>query len=125
MQLTDLFSCFSSSSDFVQEDIVKAMGLTGQLLMGQAVMVKSSEAEKNLAWEAAQQQAASLAQLNSAAAAAGSGPCKLLVSNLHINISVRTSAFERHIQYAMLYLGQRKFVFLCRRGSIINHTASV
>ena len=29
----------------VQEDIVKAMGLTGQLLMGQAVMVKSAEVE--------------------------------------------------------------------------------
>ena len=27
----------------LQEDIVKAMGLTGQLLMGQAVMVKSAE----------------------------------------------------------------------------------
>lgn len=40
-------SCFGSLSSQslhpMQEDIVKAMGLTGQLLMGQAVMVKSSE----------------------------------------------------------------------------------
>jgi hypothetical protein len=31
-----------------------ALALGGQQLMGQTVMVKSSEAEKNLAWEAAQ-----------------------------------------------------------------------
>jgi hypothetical protein len=41
-----------------QEDVINALGLTGQILMGQAVMVKMSEAEKNLAWEAAEQQKA-------------------------------------------------------------------
>ena len=47
------------------------------------------QAEKNLAWEAAQQQSATLAQMNAlAAGTAGAGPCKLFVGNLHINISV-------------------------------------
>ncbi|KAK9908927.1 hypothetical protein WJX75_004772 [Coccomyxa subellipsoidea] len=66
-------------------DIVTAMALTGQILMGQAVMVKSSEAEKNLAWEAAQQQNASMLQMSSMANA-GLGPCKLYIANLHPNI---------------------------------------
>lgn len=116
--LTDTFAA-------LQEDIVNAMALTGQILMGQAVMVKSSEvsvllctfvsflggkhsivmsmtfpralsnmqgfatwqAEKNLAWEAAQAQNASMLQMSSIANA-GSGPCKLQVSNLHPNIQV-------------------------------------
>jgi len=39
-----------------QSEIPAALSLTGQMLMGQVVMVKASEAEKNLAWEAAQQQ---------------------------------------------------------------------
>lgn len=34
---------FCKKLENVQEDIVKAMGLTGQICMGQAVMVKSSE----------------------------------------------------------------------------------
>ncbi|KAL4858455.1 RNA-binding protein 39 [Chlorella vulgaris] len=38
-----------------REDVINALALTGQVLMGQAVMVKMSEAEKNLAWEAAEQ----------------------------------------------------------------------
>lgn len=38
-----------------KEDVINALALTGQVLMGQAVMVKMSEAEKNLAWEAAEQ----------------------------------------------------------------------
>lgn len=37
-----------------QEDIFNALALTGQQLMGQAVLVKASEAEKNVAWEAQQ-----------------------------------------------------------------------
>ena len=32
---------------FMQEDIVNALALTGQILMGQAVMVKSSEVSPN------------------------------------------------------------------------------
>lgn len=67
-----------------QDDVLNALALTGQVLMGQAVMVKASEAEKNLAWEAAQQ-----AQQSQAAAAelSGSAPCKLQVSNLHPNLA--------------------------------------
>lgn len=38
-----------------KEDVINALALTGQLLNGQPVMVKMSEAEKNLAWEAAEQ----------------------------------------------------------------------
>ena len=117
----------------MQEDIVNAMGLTGQVVMGQAIMVKSAEvrltssctqqspptllmlprrrtvgpepnkccawmspymaaselqAEKNLAWEAAQAQSASVAQMSSLATA-GAGPCKLYIKNLHPNITVR------------------------------------
>lgn len=124
---------WESSKCVVQEDIVKAMGLTGQLLMGQAVMVKSSEvhfptfpspnsfgqqpacfyccdvanaclclslqAEKNLAWEAAQAQAASVAQLNSMQSAGG--PCKLLVSNLHPNIAVSYILYHSKEQLRM------------------------
>jgi hypothetical protein len=49
------------------------------------------QAEKNLAWEAAQQSNAAMQQMNALAAsmgAAGAGPCKLSVSNLHPNIQV-------------------------------------
>ncbi|PNW70761.1 hypothetical protein CHLRE_17g733208v5 [Chlamydomonas reinhardtii] len=38
------------------EEVLAAVALTGQPLLGQAVMIKASEAEKNMAWEAAQQQ---------------------------------------------------------------------
>ena len=46
------------------------------------------QAEKNLAWEAAQAQSASVAQMSSLATA-GAGPCKLYIKNLHPNITVR------------------------------------
>ena len=49
------------------------------------------QAEKNLAWEAAQQQSQALQQMNAMAAGTGSGPCKLFVGNLHPNIAVRVS----------------------------------
>ena len=39
----ELCVCKASHEIVVQEDIVNAMALTGQFLMGQAVMVKSSE----------------------------------------------------------------------------------
>ena len=120
-------SLFFTESVWFQEDIINALGITGQLLLGQPVMVKSSEvrlqpgdgmpavwtscsdspailvklhikltpivthsqAEKNLAWEAAQQQSATLAQMNAlSAGAVGAGPCKLFVGNLHPNIGV-------------------------------------
>ncbi|GLC69827.1 hypothetical protein PLESTF_000884800 [Pleodorina starrii] len=38
------------------EEVISAVALTGNILKGQPVMVKASEAEKNMAWEAAQQQ---------------------------------------------------------------------
>ena len=47
------------------------------------------QAEKNLAWEAAQQQSNAMAQMNAMAGmGAGTGPCKLAVNNLHPNITV-------------------------------------
>ena len=49
--------------------------------------VSDVQAEKNLAWEAAQAQNASMLQLNTMATA-GSGPCKLYINNLHPNIQV-------------------------------------
>jgi RNA-binding protein 23/39 len=45
----------------LQEAVVQAVTLGGQTLMGQTVMVKPSEAEKNLAWEAAQVRAWAMA----------------------------------------------------------------
>ena len=59
----------------------------GKALADVERLLVCSQAEKNLAWEAAQAQAASIAQLNSIQNA-GMGPCKLLVSNLHPNIAV-------------------------------------
>lgn len=49
-------NCATSQFDPLgaQESVMGALALGGQQLMGQTVMVKSSEAEKNLAWEAAQ-----------------------------------------------------------------------
>lgn len=61
------------------------------------------QAEKNLAWEAAQQQSATLAQMNAlAAGGAGAGPCKLFVGNLHSNIAVRCCAAVTAMQDLML-----------------------
>ncbi|GLI65866.1 hypothetical protein VaNZ11_009502 [Volvox africanus] len=80
------------------EEVISAVALTGHDLKGQPVMVKASEAEKNMAWEAAQQQKqstqAATQQLLTSLAATGSGgmgtatgvatkgPCWLQVSNL-------------------------------------------
>lgn len=57
------------------------------------------QAEKNLAWEAAQAQNASMLQM-SAMAGTGSGPCKLYVANLHPNIQVLSfrCCYSTHIQ---------------------------
>lgn len=84
-----------------QEGVFNAVALTGQMLLGQAVMVKASEAEKNLAWEAAQAAKQAGLTLPTGAAASGAAapaappalaaapppapatvPCKLQVSNL-------------------------------------------
>mmetsp|Transcript_19465 Transcript_19465/g.37288 ORF Transcript_19465/g.37288 Transcript_19465/m.37288 type:complete len:572 (-) Transcript_19465:848-2563(-) len=72
-----------------QTEIPGALALTGQMLKGQVVMVKASEAEKNLAWEAAQQAKTTPAGAMPTAFAGltGSlGPCKLQVLNLHPNV---------------------------------------
>ena len=52
-----------------KEDVIGALSLTGQLLQGQPVMVKMSEAEKNLAWEAAEQHKVQQKQLEADIAA--------------------------------------------------------
>lgn len=69
-----------------QEDVFNSLALSGQMLMGQVVMVKASEAEKNLAWEAQQQAKQNQLQatnLLGAALGAAGGPCRLQISNLH------------------------------------------
>ncbi|KXZ45570.1 hypothetical protein GPECTOR_53g156 [Gonium pectorale] len=83
------------------DEVISAVALTGNILKGQPVMVKASEAEKNMAWEAAQQQKQStqaatqqlLSSLASgdansggataAASLTAGGPCWLNVSGLH------------------------------------------
>lgn len=89
------------------DEVLAAVTLTGQLLLGQAVLVKASEAEKNMQWEAQQQvkhQNQQLQQLNAASSinmpgalpassmasilglsgmATLSGSCRLQVNNLH------------------------------------------
>eukprot|EP00854_Cymbomonas_tetramitiformis_P012182 gene12182-14392_t len=74
-----------------KNEIPSALALTGQMLKGQVVMVKASEAEKNVAWEAQQQQklamGAATGGLNPLATASmGMGPCKLYVGGLHVNV---------------------------------------
>lgn len=56
-----------------QEEVFVALALTGQLMLGQPVMVKPAEAEKNLAWEAQQAAKNSNASSRWPAAAAGHG----------------------------------------------------
>lgn len=77
-----------------KESVANALAATGQMLRNQVVMVKSSEAEKNIAWEAAQaQKQAEVGQNQSVAPTAPmmmggvpAGPCKLHVGGLHVNI---------------------------------------
>lgn len=72
------------------ESVAPGLHLTGQLILGQPVMVKGSEAEKNMAWEAAQaakRQAAMGISAAAAAPAAGTVPGRLLVSNLHPSLT--------------------------------------
>ncbi|KAF8065916.1 RBM39 [Scenedesmus sp. PABB004] len=69
-----------------QEQVFLALALTGQIMMGQPVMVKPAEAEKNLAWEAAQAAKAAGADaevalaLGLAGGAPRGGPARLQVS---------------------------------------------
>lgn len=72
------------------EEVLAAVALTGTVFMGQAIMVKSSEHEKNLAWEAQQQAKASQAKAAAGAVAAGvlaPGPCRLYIGNLNAAIA--------------------------------------
>jgi RNA-binding protein 23/39 len=66
-----------------QDSVLPAMGLNKEVLLGQQVMVKSAEAEKNMAWEAQQQATAS----NLNAALLSGAPCRLLVSNLRVEVT--------------------------------------
>lgn len=66
-----------------KEGVAKAMALSGQELKGQPVMVKASEAEKNVAWHAAQ--AAKKAQQEGGSSEEGGGKVKL--SNIHPSLT--------------------------------------
>eukprot|EP01026_Neomeris_dumetosa_P059119 TRINITY_DN5518_c0_g1_i4.p2 TRINITY_DN5518_c0_g1~~TRINITY_DN5518_c0_g1_i4.p2 ORF type:complete len:530 (+),score=86.01 TRINITY_DN5518_c0_g1_i4:141-1592(+) len=68
-----------------QEEVLKAIQLTGQMLMKQAVMVKVSEAEKNQAWEAQQQMQKTREEAQRAileGTSTASGPVRVYVGNL-------------------------------------------
>jgi len=66
-----------------KDSIVPALSLTGELLLGQAVMVKTSEAEKNVAWEAAQ-----AAKKQAALQDQGETPLgRVKLSNVHPSLS--------------------------------------
>lgn len=78
-----------------RDSVVQAISLGGQPLLKQPVMVKMSEAEKNLAWEAAQ--AAKKQAISGKPSTSGAGigpgpgtamatPGRLTVSNLPVNI---------------------------------------
>lgn len=82
-----------------RESVITALSLGGQPLMGQPVMVKMSEAEKNMAWEAAQAAKKQAAQMSAMAdqmagfptampggMSGGGMPGRLLVSNLPLNV---------------------------------------
>lgn len=101
------------------EEVIAAVSLTGQPFMGQTIMVKSSEHEKNLAWEAQQQ--AKQGQLKAAAGVGaggrggsappegmGPGPCKLYVANLNPLIA------ESDVQQLFSPFGTLEFVQLVR-----------
>lgn len=66
-------------------DVLNAVALTGQPLKGQQVMVKMSEAEKNLAWEASQQ--AAISGKTDPVQALGPGPITLAVANVLLSLT--------------------------------------
>jgi RNA-binding protein 39 len=73
--------------------IENALSLTGQTLRNQVVMVKSSEAEKNIAWEAEQATKREEQKLATTVDPAinpnlnpTAGPCKLRVEGVHPNV---------------------------------------
>lgn len=66
-----------------RESVTAALGLSGQELMGQAVMVKPSEAEKNVAWHTAQAAKKQALEGNGTSSTAG----KVKLSNVHPSLS--------------------------------------
>jgi hypothetical protein len=68
-----------------------AIALSGQLLLGQQVMVKPSEAEKNLV------------QSNASSGAASGGARKLYVGNLHSNINEDQLRQVRSLQLICIF----------------------
>jgi len=72
-----------------KKDIHAALELTGQVINGQAITVKMSEAEKNIAWEAeqAQKKRLGLSYGQGVPYIGSSGPCKLRVGGLHLGLS--------------------------------------
>ncbi|GLC42235.1 hypothetical protein PLESTB_000645800 [Pleodorina starrii] len=99
------------------EEVIAAVALTGTVFMGQAIMVKSSEHEKNLAWEAQQQAKQSQLKAATLLGAAGVtgpndtlpvGPCKLYVANLNAAIG------EADVQQLFAPFGQIDSVQLVR-----------
>lgn len=66
-----------------KDGVLGAMALSGQELKGQQVMVKPSEAEKNVAWHAAQ--AAKKAQQDGVSVQEGGG--KVKISNIHPSLT--------------------------------------
>lgn len=66
-----------------RESVTVALGMSGQDLMGQAVMVKPSEAEKNVAWHTAQAAKKQALEGNGTSSAAG----KVKLSNVHPSLS--------------------------------------
>ena len=82
-----------------------ALELTGQELNGQAIAVKTSEAEKNIAWEAEQAQKKKLGASYGQGVPyiASAGPCKLRVGGLH-RIRRRRQASARIDGESLLYL---------------------
>ena len=68
-----------------KSSIPKALELTGETLRGQKVMVKHSEAEKNIAWEAEQaaKGVTGKGKRGNGDGTQQSGPCALFVAGLH------------------------------------------
>jgi RNA-binding protein 23/39 len=66
-----------------KDSIPKALELTGETLRGQKVMVKQSEAEKNIAWEAEQATKVNMRGKAQQQGAQKTGPCALFVAGLH------------------------------------------
>jgi len=84
--ITDKFTGKSKGFAYVEfqdrNDVPKAMAMSGQILLGQPVMVKASEAEKNLAWEAGRNQRATGAPVG-----VGGGPTRINVAALHKDVT--------------------------------------